>query len=61
MSTICWQEYGIQVLGWKREETLAPRKRATMADHTYDSAALQPSKADFKKFWFESEILNHGF
>jgi hypothetical protein len=61
MSTVCWQEYGIQVLGRKREETLALRKRAIMADHIYDSAASQPSKADFKKFWFESEILNHVF
>jgi hypothetical protein len=55
------QEYVIQVLGWKREEMLALCKCAIMADHIYDSATSQPSKTDFKKFWFESEILNHGF
>jgi hypothetical protein len=43
------QEYGIQVLGWKREETLAHRKRAIMADAIYDSAASQPSKNHFLK------------
>jgi hypothetical protein len=61
MSTICWPEYGIQVLGWKREETLALRKHAIIADHIYDSAASQPSKAYFKKFWFESEILTFNY
>ncbi len=61
MSTICGLEYGIQVLGWNREETLALRKRAIMADHIYDSAASQPSKAYFKKFWFESEILTFNY
>jgi hypothetical protein len=53
-------EYGN--LGRKREETfawnLALRKRATMADHSDDSASSQPSKADFKKFWYQSEILS---
>jgi hypothetical protein len=32
--------------------------RAIMADDIYDSAALQPSMADFKKFWYEPKILN---
>jgi hypothetical protein len=36
MSTICGLEYGIQVLGRKREETLALRKHAIMADNIYD-------------------------
>jgi hypothetical protein len=61
ISTICWPEFEIQVLGRKREETLALCKRAIMADHFYDSATLKLSKAYFKKFWFESEILNHVF
>jgi hypothetical protein len=43
------QEYGIQVLGWKREETLALGKLTIMADDIYDSAALQPSKNHFLK------------
>jgi hypothetical protein len=53
-------EYGI--LGPKREEmlawNLALRKHATMADDSDDSASSQSSKADFKKFWYQSEILS---
>ena len=49
-------EYGI--LGRKREETLAWNLALRMADDSDDSAFSQPSKADFKKFWYQAEILS---
>ncbi len=47
------QEYGI--LGRKREETLAWNLALRMADDSDDSAFSQPSKADFKKFWYQAQ------
>jgi hypothetical protein len=42
------------IRGRKREETLAPRKRVQMCDSD-DSSSLQPSKNDFRRFWYDSE------
>jgi hypothetical protein len=45
-----------EILVRKREETLTPRKRVQMVDSD-DSSSLQPSKDDFRRFWYDSELF----